>query len=178
MRPGFDSRVGKIPWRRKWQPTPVFLPGEFYGQRSVASYSPWGHILSDMTERLTQHCKIYHCFIILNSNFSCVCLCLVTQSCPAHCDPMDWALQAPLSVGILQVSILECIVRPSRSSSQPRDQTQVSHTAGRFFTISATREDSKKYFLHFSCFITISYGYLIFYFTWKIISNNIFLLIP
>jgi len=38
----FDSWVGKIPWRRKWQPTPVFLPGESHGQRSLAGYSPWG----------------------------------------------------------------------------------------------------------------------------------------
>ena len=36
------SQVTKIPWRRKWQPTPVFLPGESHGQRSLASYSPWG----------------------------------------------------------------------------------------------------------------------------------------
>ena len=37
-----DPWVGKIPWRRKWQPTPVFLPGKFRGQRSLAGYSPWG----------------------------------------------------------------------------------------------------------------------------------------
>ena len=42
-RPSFDPWVGKIPWRRRWQPTPVFLPGEFHGQRSLGSYSPWGH---------------------------------------------------------------------------------------------------------------------------------------
>ena len=36
------SWVRMIPWRRKWQPTPVFLPGESYGQRSLAGYSPWG----------------------------------------------------------------------------------------------------------------------------------------
>ena len=40
--PRFDTWVGKIPWRRKWQPTPVFLPGEFQGQRSLVNYSPWG----------------------------------------------------------------------------------------------------------------------------------------
>ena len=49
----FDPWVGKIPWRRKWQPTPVFLPGESHGQRSLAGCSPWGHKESDMTERLT-----------------------------------------------------------------------------------------------------------------------------
>ena len=38
---GFDPWVGKIPWRRKWQPTPVFLPGKSHGQRSLAGYSPY-----------------------------------------------------------------------------------------------------------------------------------------
>jgi len=47
---GFDFWFRKIPWRRKWQPTPVFLPGEFHGQRSLTGYSPWGHKESDMTE--------------------------------------------------------------------------------------------------------------------------------
>ena len=41
-RPGFDPWVGRIPWRRKWHLTPVFLPGEFCGQRSLAGYSPGG----------------------------------------------------------------------------------------------------------------------------------------
>ena len=40
-KPGFSPWVGKIPWRRKWQPTPVFLPGESHGQRNLAGYSPW-----------------------------------------------------------------------------------------------------------------------------------------
>ena len=52
--PGFDPWVGKIPWRRKWQPTPVFLPGESHGQRSLVGYSPWGRKESDMTERFQQ----------------------------------------------------------------------------------------------------------------------------
>ena len=38
---GLDSWVGKIPWRRKWQPTPIFLPGEFHGQKTLAGYGPW-----------------------------------------------------------------------------------------------------------------------------------------
>ena len=40
-RSGFDPWVGKIPWRRAWQPTPVFLPRECHGRRSLAGYSPW-----------------------------------------------------------------------------------------------------------------------------------------
>ena len=39
---GFNPWVGNIPWRRKWQPTPVFLPGESHGRRSLVGYSPWG----------------------------------------------------------------------------------------------------------------------------------------
>ena len=41
-RRGFDPWVEKIPWRGKWQPTPVFLPGKSHGQRSQEGYSPWG----------------------------------------------------------------------------------------------------------------------------------------
>ena len=41
-RHGFHPWVGKIPWRRKWQPTPVLLPGKSHEQRSLAGYSPWG----------------------------------------------------------------------------------------------------------------------------------------
>ena len=46
----FDPWVGKIPWRRKWHPTPVFLPGKSHGQRSLEGYSPWGRKESDVTE--------------------------------------------------------------------------------------------------------------------------------
>ena len=51
--PGFYPWAGNIPWRRQWLPIPVFLPGEFRGQRSVVGYSPWGHKESDTTEQLT-----------------------------------------------------------------------------------------------------------------------------
>ena len=49
----FDPWVGKMPWRRKWQPSPVFLLGEFHGQRSLAGYSPWARKESDTTKQLT-----------------------------------------------------------------------------------------------------------------------------
>ena len=51
-RPGFDPWVGKIPWRRKSQPTPVFLPGTSHGQRSLVGYSPGGCKQSDMAQWL------------------------------------------------------------------------------------------------------------------------------
>ena len=49
---GFDPWVRKFPWRSKWQPTPVILPGKSRGQRSLVGYSPWGRKESDTTERL------------------------------------------------------------------------------------------------------------------------------
>ena len=48
--PAYNPWVRKIPWRRKWHPTPVFLPGESYGQRSLAGYSPWGQKESETVE--------------------------------------------------------------------------------------------------------------------------------
>ena len=53
----FDYRVRKIPWKTKWQPTPVFFPGKAHGQRSLAGYSPKGHKELDTTERLCIHAK-------------------------------------------------------------------------------------------------------------------------
>jgi len=46
---GFNPWVGKIPWKKKWEPTPVFLPGELHGQRSLEGYSSWGHKELDTT---------------------------------------------------------------------------------------------------------------------------------
>ena len=52
MRGRFDPWVRKIPWRRAWQPTPVFLTGEYHGQRSLVGYRPWGHKESDSAEAI------------------------------------------------------------------------------------------------------------------------------
>ena len=72
--------VWKIPWRRKWQPTPVFLPGEFHRQRSLVGFSPWGCKESDVTERLTPSLSCTE----ISLNFSSV-----AQSCPTLHDPMN-----------------------------------------------------------------------------------------
>ena len=50
VRHQFDPWIGKIPRRRKWQPTSVFLPGESHGQRGLVGCSSWDHTESDMTE--------------------------------------------------------------------------------------------------------------------------------
>ena len=52
---GFNPWVGKISWRRKWQPTDIVLPGKSHGQRSLVGYSPQGHKQLDTTERLHFH---------------------------------------------------------------------------------------------------------------------------
>ena len=67
---------------------------------------------------------------------------LVTQSCPTLCDPMDCSPLGSSVHGILQARVLEwvAILLFSRRSSRPRDQTQISYIAGRFFTVWATRE--------------------------------------
>ena len=57
---GFDSWVGKIPWRRAWQPTPVFLPGESHEQRGLAGYSAWVRNELEMTERLRTQRHNFH----------------------------------------------------------------------------------------------------------------------
>ena len=69
---------------------------------------------------------------------------LVAQSCPTLCDRMDYSSPAPSVHGILQSRILEWVaVLFSRGSSRPRYKTEVSHIAGRFFTVRATREALK-----------------------------------
>ena len=51
----FNPQVGKIPWRREWQLTPGFLPGEFHGQRSLVGYSPWDCEELDMVSEQHTH---------------------------------------------------------------------------------------------------------------------------
>ena len=55
---GFDPSVGKTPWRRAWQPTPIFLSGELHGQGSLVGYSSWGRKASDMTEKSEHERKV------------------------------------------------------------------------------------------------------------------------
>ena len=57
--------IGKIPWKREQLPTPVFWPGEFHGQRSLAGYSPWGRKGSDTTKQL----KLFF-FTLLTGEFN------------------------------------------------------------------------------------------------------------
>ena len=109
-RPAFNPWVGKIPWRRKWQPAPIPLPGKTHGQRSLTGYSPQGSKESGTTEQLHFH----------------------------FCIPLDCSLLDSSAHGTLQARILEWVATSfSRGSSWPRNRTRVSCSsciAGRFFT--------------------------------------------
>ena len=100
-------------------------PGVDDGQGGLVSCSSWGHKESDTTKRLN--------WLLVLSYWKKG---KVAQSCQTLCDPMDYTAHR-----ILQARILAWVAFPrSRRSSQPRDQTQVSDTAGGFFTSWATRE--------------------------------------
>ena len=133
---GFDPWVWKIPWKRAWQPTPLFLPGESHGQRSLEGYSPWGCKESEMTSHACQanggplslwgqsergtsgHCTPWPLFQALG------------KSCPILCNPMDWSPPGSSVHDILQAKILEWVAMPSsRGSSKPGDQTRVSYVS-------------------------------------------------
>ena len=76
----FDPWVGKVPWRRKWQPISVFLPGISHGQRSLVGYSPWGHRVG--------HCWVtkHTCKHVLKRRLkeTCLCFSLTPTSCRFH----------------------------------------------------------------------------------------------
>ena len=66
--PGFNPWVRKISWRRKWQPTPLLLPGKSHGQRNPVGYSPWGRKELVTTEQV--HFSVYSCHLFLISSAS------------------------------------------------------------------------------------------------------------
>ena len=96
----FDPKVGKMPWRRAWQSTPVVLPGESHEQRRLAGYSPWGCKELNWLKRLCTHActRIY------------VCVC--AQSCLALYGPMDCSLPGFCIRGILQEKYLNGLPFP------------------------------------------------------------------
>ena len=73
-RPRFDPWVRKIPWRRKLQPTTVFLPGKSHGQKGLVGYTPWDHRESATTEQLTEHT---HSCIVCMESVVCSLTCII-----------------------------------------------------------------------------------------------------
>ena len=107
--PGFNPWVGEIPWRREWQPTPVFLPGESHEQRSLAGCSPWGHKESDTTEWLTHSLMSFgNCVCLVTTPLVNVWNASVTLCCaPALWkQSLPWPL-GPRTTGLLSVTVSE-----------------------------------------------------------------------
>ena len=75
LRLRFNPWVRKILWRRKWQPTPVFLPGKCHGQRSLAGYSPWGHKDPNTTQQLESSSGSGSRVFNTEKKSSCICIC-------------------------------------------------------------------------------------------------------
>ena len=131
-------------WRGKWQPTPVFLPGESHGWRSVVGYHSWvakswtwrtntllysSWVLKNIVLKLppqSQYHPIKFSFfsispllpnLAITNLFPNILKMKVTQSCPTLCDPMDYTVP-----GILQARVLECLsllqgILPTQGSS-------------------------------------------------------------
>ena len=138
-------------WRKKWQPTPVFLPGKFHGQRSLAGCSPWGCKESGMTEHTCTSSHLFlnnqlspgsdelwawndfrfiyiysfqQTFIYWAHTMYCMCVCSVTRPCPTLCCPMDSRPPASSVHEISQEGTLELVaISYSRGSSLRRDWT-------------------------------------------------------
>ena len=110
-RPGFNPWVGKIPWRRKWQPTAVFLPGKFHGLRSLVGYSPWGQKESDTTQWL---------------HFPCCRVCLLVSTLkPSHGQKYLLHCEEQHSPGSTQQLLKDNI--PSWSWKGPRWRLDLDH---------------------------------------------------
>ena len=94
--------VRKILWRRKWQPTRVFLPGKFHRQRSLVDYSPWGHKELNTTDQLTFSVHL-HAYLWSVRRF-CTLIHLVLRSVSIH--PLNQALyfQNPLYIHFYRVA--------------------------------------------------------------------------
>ena len=134
-----DPWVRKIPWRRKWQPTPVFLPGKSHGPKSLVGCkeldmtSDWAHTQWEREKKQKKKIK---------DSCDCGGMTWWSVSCSVMstlCDPMDCSLPVSSVHGIFQTRILERVaISFSRGSSWPKDQIWVSHIAGRLFTTWAT----------------------------------------
>jgi len=116
-KPGFNPWIGKMPWRREWLPTPVFLPGEFHGQRSLAGYSPWGRKELDMTEWLALSLFsdtniIFNVYNVYHADISCMHAAAAAkslQSCLTLYDPIDGSPPGSPVPGIFQARTLEWV---------------------------------------------------------------------
>ena len=147
-RPKFDSWIGKIPWRKEWLPTPIFLPGKSHGQRNLAGYSPWGNKELDTTERLSLRKvteyrinmpKINNFFSVFTISTQELKVKVKLLSCIRFSvTPQTVACQVPLSMGFSRQEYWSGLLFPSPGdlpNPAIKPGSPVSPAlAGRFFT--------------------------------------------
>ena len=104
----FNSWLGKIPWRRKWQPTPVFSPGKSHGQRSLAGCSPRGHKESDTTEWLNDNKKNYSRMMLDAPTAPSLLVCVTKPP-----------TSTPTSIYLVASQAALCPFKPLRTEVQP-----------------------------------------------------------
>ena len=127
--PGFNPWAGKIPWRRGWQPTPVFFPGESHGYSSLVGYSPWGRKELDMTEA-TWLAYMHDTNLETCNVFTGLSSFHTGNENPTLCNPKGCSPSGSSVHGILQGRILEWVAMlSSRGFSQPRDPTRISYVS-------------------------------------------------
>ena len=118
----------KIPWRRKWQPTPVFLPGKSHGQRSLLGYySPWGHKELDMTERLSVD-YVHSCICYLSFSLSLQTLALRRRIRKASPLAYHWNERANASA---------LVKRDKKGFSKPCLHMDKDQSAGRILSLKS-----------------------------------------
>ena len=116
---GFDPWARKIPWSRKWQHIPVFLPGKFHGERSLLGYSPWRCKELDKTEQLSSRSRLVIYYISLVSQllllwvYTVPCSDFIFSTCPLIFGNMNEALECVLweccyLVAQLYLTFLQC----------------------------------------------------------------------
>ena len=131
--------VTKIPWSRKWQPTPVFLPGKFHGQRL---YSLWGHSRTWLSTHT--HTHLYNIHDGYNIQFSSV-----AQSCLTLCDPMNPSTPGlPVHHHLLEftqthVHRVRDAIQPSHPRSTPSPAPSPSQHQSPFQWVNSSREVAK-----------------------------------
>ena len=110
---GFDLWVGKIPWRRAWQPTPVFLPGKSHGQRNLAGYNPQGHRELDKIKTAQHACMhVYICIYV----HMCMHVCIYLYKYKCTCVYKFMYIRAHIIKSATYIKIFVCCRSVAKSS--------------------------------------------------------------
>ena len=151
-RPRFEA--GKIPWRRKWLPTPVFLPGKSQGQRNLAGYSPWSHRELDITELPSRSLFYFTSYLVFSSWIQ-----------KKYYEPLTEAVIAPWALPYF----VQQSTTPQRLSSLDLNSQRVNET---WDFLQLMENLSPELHLSNKKFITLHENILLFIFSWVYIIEE------